>query len=171
MIELDRRAFLALAGAAAVAPPAAAQSARSDLIIVNALGGLSDMNVRDDAVTDEARRTLSDRVIADARASGLTALNVTMGYVAGDEEPFEQTIREIARWEARLRSRPADLLKVLDAADILRAKREGRIGIIYGFQNAAMMGDDASRVGIFADLGVRVVQLTYNVANALGDGS
>lgn len=173
MIELDRRTFVAMAGAAALAPAASAQTnaaAARDLIIVNALGGLHDMNVSGEP-TEEQRRTLSHRVIADARASGLTAVNVTMGYVAGDEEPFEQTVREIARWDARLRSRPADLLQVLDAADILRARRENRIGVIYGFQNAAMMGDDASRVGVFADLGVRVVQLTYNVANALGDGS
>ena len=171
-IELGRREFLSLAGAAALATPLSAQPSPSrDLIIVNALGGLVDMNVRAEDQPEESRRTLSDRVIRDARASGLTAVNVTLGYVAGDEEPFEQTVREIARWEARLRSRPADLLKVLEAADILRARREDRIGIIYGFQNAAMMGSDASRVGVFADLGVRVVQLTYNVANALGDGS
>ena len=171
-IEVDRRAFLAMAGAAAVAPAAAQPVAASrDLVIVNALGGLVDMNLRAEDLPEAARRNLSDRVIRDARASGLTAVNVTMGYVAGDEDPFEQTVREIARWEARLRGRPADLLKVLEAADILRAKREGRIGIIYGFQNAAAMGSDASRVGVFADLGVRVVQLTYNVANALGDGA
>ncbi|MEX0299780.1 MAG: dipeptidase, partial [Kordiimonas sp.] len=35
----------------------------------------------------------------------------------------------------------------------------------------AMMGDDASRVAIFEGLGVRVIQLTYNVRNQLGDGS
>ena len=173
MRELDRRSFLALAGAAALAPPATAQptTATRDLIIVNALGGLIDLNVPDDQISEESRRTLSDRVIADARASGLTAVNVTLGYVAGGEEPFEDTVRGIARWEARLRSRPNDLLKVLEAADILRARRENKIGIIYGFQNAAMLGSDAGRVAIFDDLGVRVIQLTYNIANALGDGS
>jgi membrane dipeptidase len=170
MTDLHRREFLALAGAAALMPSAAAARAPRDLIIVNALGGLNDPNVASDP-TPEQLRTLPDRVIRDARASGLTAVNVTLGYVAGDEEPFEQTVREIGRWDARLRSRPADLLKVLKADDILRARRERRIGIIYGFQNAAMMGSDASRVQVFADLGVRVIQLTYNVANALGDGS
>jgi membrane dipeptidase len=165
-IELGRRAFLATAAAAAIPWPAPARPRRS-MIIVNALGGLNDPNVEREA----DRRTLSDRVIADARASGLTALNVTMGYVAGDEEPFEQTVREIARWDARVRRRPADLLQVLTAADILRAKRERRIGLIYGFQNAAMLGADSSRVEVFADLGVRVIQLTYNPANTLGDGS
>jgi membrane dipeptidase len=173
MSELDRRTFLALAGAAALAPSAAAQpaSAHRDIIIVNALGGLIDLNTSDDQVTEESRRTVSDRVIADARASGLTAVNVTLGYVAGDDEPFEETVRTIGRWEARLRSRPDDLLKVLTAADILRARRERKIGVIYGFQNAAMLGNDASRVAIFDDLGVRVIQLTYNIANQLGDGA
>ena len=169
----DRRTFLALAGASGMLPAAAmAQSAdAADMLIVNALGGLSDPNVDPDSLTPERRRTISDRVIADARASGMDAVNVTLGYVSGDEEPFEQSVREIARWNARLRSRPADLLHVLVAADILRARAERRIGIIYGFQNAAMMGSDASRAQLFADLGVRIVQLTYNPANQVGDGS
>jgi membrane dipeptidase len=60
---------------------------------------------------------------------------------------------------------------VYKAEDILRARAERRIGIIYGFQNAAMLGSDVKRVDLFANLGVRVIQLTYNPANALGDGS
>ena len=166
-MTIDRRFFLAAGAAAAIPWPALAQRPRRTPLIVNALGGLADPNVEREA----DRRMLSDRVIADARASGLTAVNVTMGYVAGDEEPFEQTVREIARWDARRRRRSADLLQVLSAADILRAKRERKIGLIYGFQNAVMLGADASRVEVFADLGVRVIQLTYNPANTLGDGS
>ena len=165
-MTIDRRFFLAAGAAAALPLPALAQR-RQPMIIVNALGGLADPNVEREA----DRRMLSDRVIADAKASGLTAVNITLGYVAGNEEPFEQTVREIARWNARIRRRPADLLQVLAAADILLARRERRIGVIYGFQNAAMMGRDAGRVDVFADLGVRVVQLTYNPANTLGDGS
>jgi len=127
-----------------------------------------DVRMRPFEETDDA---LSDRVIADARESGLTAVNITMGFVAGEEEPFEQTVREIARWEARVRSRPDDLIKVLNVADIVRARRLDRIGIIYGFQNAAMMATDVDRVDVFADLGVRVFQLTYNRANHIGGGS
>src|SRR5262245_6437991 len=97
-VSLDRRLFLGMAGASAVLPGVAAAQppAKSLPIIVNALGGLSDPNDGEEEPTPESRRTLSDRVIADARASGLTAVNVTMGYVAGEEEPFEQTVREIA---------------------------------------------------------------------------
>jgi len=168
--ELGRRSFLATAAAAALAGPVAAQRQRPPrrpTLIVNALGGLDDPNIQGES----GERNISDRIIADARASGLTAVNVTMGYVAGNGEPFEQTVREIGRWDARLAGRPNDLIKILNAADILRASRENRIGIIYGFQNAAMMGNDASRVDAFADLGVRVIQLTYNPANSLGGGS
>jgi membrane dipeptidase len=168
--ELGRRAFLATAGAAALIGPAAAQrpgQPRRPALIVNALGGLDDPNIQGET----GERFISDRIIADARASGLDAVNVTMGYVAGNGEPFEQTVREIGRWDARLAGRPNDLIKVLSAADILRAARENKVGIIFGFQNAAMMGGDASRVDAFADLGVRVIQLTYNPANSLGGGS
>ena len=169
-IELGRRTFLATAGAAALVGPAMAQrpgQPRRPTLIVNALGGLDDPNIQGET----GERFISDRIIADARASGLTAVNVTMGYVAGNGEPFEQSVREIGRWDARLAGRPNDLIKVLSAADILRAARENKVGIIYGFQNAAMMGSDASRVDAFADLGVRVIQLTYNPANSLGGGS
>ncbi|MES2443216.1 MAG: membrane dipeptidase [Pseudomonadota bacterium] len=168
-MTIDRRGFL-IAGAA-MAATAAHASPGSDpfdqWIIVNALGGLDDPNPL-------ARRDPSDlgpRVLAEARASGLTMVNVTLGYVAGPKEPFEASVREIAATDMLIRKSPRDLVKILSVADIRRAKAEGRIGLLYGFQNGAMMGNDASRVDIFAELGVRVFQLTYNPANQLGDGS
>lgn len=165
----NRRDFLFLA-AATTAAPALAQIPTGDplagKIVINALGGLGDPNVQ-----GEVKDPFSPRVLSEAHASGLTAVNTTLGYVAGPEEPFEKSVRDVADYDALLRLHARDLLKVFTVADIRRAKDEGRIGIIYGFQNGAMMGKDASRVGIFADMGVRVIQLTYNVANQLGDGS
>ncbi len=173
---IGRRAFLSIAGTGAAMVPglvSAATTPDTDMIIVNALGGLSNPNATpaDAEAGESKRRPFEPRVIADARASGVTAINCTIGYVAGNMEPFEHSIKEIGLWDSRLRRHPDDLLKVLTAADILRAKAENKIGIIYGFQNAAMMGDKAERADIFADLGVRVVQLTYNPANQIGDGS
>ena len=63
------------------------------------------------------------------------------------------------------------MTRILTAADILKAKRDGKVGLIYGFQNAVMIGDNLERVDVFGDLGVRIIQLTYNPANTLGDGS
>jgi membrane dipeptidase len=164
----DRRTFLTLAGAAAAAPALAALPGRDPLagkIVINGLGGLGDPNIQGE---DDP---YSPRVLAEAHASGLTAVNCTLGYVSGPRDPFEYSVRDVAEMDALLRRHPRDLLKVLTAADIRRARAERKIGIIYGFQNGAMMGKDASRADIFANMGVRVFQLTYNPANQLGDGS
>ena len=146
------------------------------MIIVNALGGIENPNralarpQSDNPVKIEAI-DVDARALDDARASGVTAVNITLGYVGGPEDPYRYTRETIAMWDAVLREHPNDLLKVWSGTDIMKAKAEDRIGVIYGFQNAAMMGGDASRVDMFAGLGVRVVQLTYNPANQLGDGA
>jgi len=179
----NRREVLAM-GVAAVASSISAQAfgktaaakGAGSMIVVNALGGLENPNLaltrpQSSNPVGMERIDMDDRTIADARASGLTAVNVTLGYVGGPQEPYEDTIRTIAMWDDALRARPNDLLRVEKAGDILRAKTENKIGLIYGFQNAAMMGNDASRVATFKGLGVRVIQLTYNPRNQLGDGS
>ena len=144
-------------------------------MIVNALGGLDNPNAglgQADALLQTSDEVVVDeRALADAKASGLTAVNITLGYVMGDMPPYEHTLHEIEVWDSIIGGHPGDLLKVLTAGDIVRAETEGRIGVIYGFQNAVQVGDDTTRVRQFADLGVRVIQLTYNPANHLGDGS
>ncbi|MDE2357395.1 MAG: membrane dipeptidase [Alphaproteobacteria bacterium] len=182
-MTIDRRSLLALGAGAGIASLGAAVGAMgsgtalaeanaapalpASWIVINALGDLGDPNHPADSPAPD----LSPRVLAEAHASGLTAVNVTLGYVSGPEAPFEATIRDIAATDALVRAHSGDVVKVLSVADLRRAKAEGRIGLIYGFQNGAMMGQDAHRVDVFADLGVRVIQLTYNPANQLGDGS
>jgi membrane dipeptidase len=176
MTTIDRRTFLTgatWAAAASMLPwdvrgaGAPTAAAADGGIIINALGGLGDPNRASDALVPE----LTPRVLAEAHASGLTAVNITLGYVSGPDDPFEASVRDIAATDALVRKHERDVMKILTAADIRRAKAEHKIGLIYGFQNGAMMGKDATRVDIFADLGVRVFQLTYNPANQLGDGS
>lgn len=164
---MNRRTLLALSAATLAAPAVAAdRDPLAGLTVINALGGLHDPNV-----PEPPKPVLTPRILKDARASGLTAVNVTLGYVAGPDEPFQKSVAEVAQYDALIRAHPNDLLKVFTAADIARAKAERKVGLIYGFQNAAMMGDDPARVDIFADLGVRIVQLTYNLRNQLGDGA
>jgi membrane dipeptidase len=165
---INRRTAMALGSAAAASPASA--TAKPDAIagwtVINALGGIDDPNH-----PDEGPAKITLRMLADAHASGETAVNVTLGYVFGPGEPFETTVRGVAHWDALVRAHPADLMKVLTVADIARAKASKKIGLIYGFQNGAMMGEDAARVDIFADMGVRIFQLTYNNENQLGGGS
>jgi len=87
-------------------------------LIVNALGGLANPNLRlgrasrGPAATDHP--DVDARSIADARASGLSAVNITLGYVAGPADPFDYTETTIGEWDSILRAHPADLLKVYD---------------------------------------------------------
>jgi membrane dipeptidase len=176
MTTIDRRTFLTgvtWAAAASMLPWEArgavsqGKGMADSGIIINALGGLDDPNLGSDSLVPE----LTPRVLAEAHASGLTAVNITLGYVSGPDDPFVASVRDIAATDALVREHERDVMKVLTAADIRRAKAQNKIGLIYGFQNSAMMGNDAKRVDIFADLGVKVIQLTYNPANQLGDGS
>ncbi|MFC4118875.1 dipeptidase [Nonomuraea zeae] len=148
-----------------------------DYIVVNALGVLDNPNAV--ASTSASGRlvqtsdqlTIDARTLAEAHASGVTAINVTLGYTMGDFPPYQHTLGEIETWDAILRTHHEHLMRVDTAEDLIEAKRQGKIGIIYGFQNAAMMEDRPERVATFAGLGVRIIQLTYNQANQIGDGS
>ncbi len=146
-------------------------------LVFNALGGIGNPNLRlakaenSQEAVGESGTYLDARALDDLRASGTTAINVTLGYVSGDSEPYEYTVNEIARWNRNVEAYPERLVKVLAAADIETARVSGRTGVIFGFQNTAMLGGDASRVDTFAGLGTRIIQLTYNGANAVGAGS
>ena len=176
-VGFDRRFILGGGAAAGVAFAARnASAAPSDRpIIVNALGGIEDPNVeaprQTAALADSTIPGVDDRAVRDALASGVTAVNVTLGYVAGPMEPFEYTVASIAAWDRLLRQRANALIKVNTSGDILRAKAEGRVGVFYGFQNMVQIGDKLDRIDTFGDLGVGVMQLTYNPANPIGDGS
>lgn len=141
-----------------------------DAIVINNLGFLKNPNIPGNTMSEPVT-SLDKRTLLDAKASGMTAVNVTIGYVAGPMNPFEYSVNEVAFWNQLIRTHSTDLTKVWAADDIVRAKREGKTGVIFGFQNAAMMGDKASRVDTFAGLGVKIIQLTYNRRNQLGDGS
>jgi membrane dipeptidase len=59
---------------------------------------------------------------------------------------------------------------VRTVADIHRAKAENRTGIIIGWQNTYPIEDKLHYVEIFKELGVGIMQLTYNTQNYSGAG-
>lgn len=61
-------------------------------------------------------------------------------------------------------------MQVRTVADLLTAKQQKKLGLIYGFQDASVLGSDLSRIELFSSFGVRIIQLTYNVRNLIGDG-
>ena len=112
--------------------------------------------------------TASD--LADVKSSGLTALNVTVSGVGSYAKDFEETLRNIAFWEEQIAAHPDALMKVVRGSDLDAAKKSGRLGLIYGFQDGTPLGESLDRLDLFYDLGVRIIQFTYNLRNLFGDG-
>jgi membrane dipeptidase len=108
---------------------------------------------------------LTDEQVENAARSGMTAVNVTVS-----DRSFEITVKNIALWHSEVQKHAQHFLLVRDHADIGRAKKEGKLGIILGFQEGEMLGRDLGLLQVFHGLGVRIVQPTYNVRNLLGDG-
>jgi membrane dipeptidase len=61
-------------------------------------------------------------------------------------------------------------MQVRTVRQLHEAKEHGRFGIVFGFQDTTPLEGDLENLRIFQDLGVRVVQLTYNLRNLAGDG-
>ncbi len=113
----------------------------------------------------------TDAMIANARASGITAVNVTVnGNGTTGAAAFESTVRALAFLQRELAVHADAFLPIRTIADIARARETSRLGLIAGFQDATMLESDLSRVELFHQLGVRIIQLTYNVRNLVGDG-
>ena len=134
-------------------------------VVVDALGGLGEFNP--DAPDDAP---LSARALKDVRDSGVTLINFTVNDVGNGPNRFKSAVKNIADVEHELALHPDALMKVVRGRDIQNAKSSKRLGIIYGCQDTTMLEADLKNLSVFADLGVRIVQPTYNIRNLMGDG-
>ena len=134
-------------------------------IVIDALGSLGEFNP--DAPDDAP---LSARGLSDARESGVTVINFTINDVGNGPNKFMAAVKNIAGLEHELLLHPDSLMKILRGPDIQAAKASKRLGIVYGCQDTTMLEADLKNLSVFADLGVRIVQPTYNVRNLMGDG-
>ena len=94
-------------------------------------------------------------------------MNFTVGSVGSYANDFDETIGNIAYWDREIAAHPDLLMKITRGAQIDEAKRAGRLGIIYGFQDTTMYGENLDRFDEFHNFGVRIVQLTYNRRNLM----
>lgn len=177
--QFNRRSLLALAGTALAAPfagRAAAAEAKKlrlgrDAIVINGLGGVYDINATDWSAAEMDDQFIGKRILDDMRASGMTAVSVSIMNLATSDHDFQGGVRNIGWLDAAIRRYPDYLMKVYSTKDILEAKKTGRTGVIYNTQfGGEMIGDDLSRLDIFADLGLRIFAPTYNFKNNLGSG-
>ena len=98
--------------------------------------------------------------------AGVTALQLTVPW---DGEGARQALGRCAEYFALVRREPR-LAIVRSVAEIRRAKAEGRVGLVLASQDGSILESDPNLVEIFYRIGFRVIQLTYNERNLLGDG-
>ncbi len=108
----------------------------------------------------------SRSIFEDMRAGGLTAVNVSSVIW----ENFREGIGYVSEWKRFLRENDDLIRPVRTVADIHAAKAENKTGIIIGWQNTSPLEDKLDYVEIFKDLGVGIMQLTYNTQNYSGAG-
>src|SRR6188508_2872136 len=160
---MHRRDFAKLAGAAALAPrtllvdrvtrdPAAVHSSAwpgyERAVAIDCLASPGPFNT-----PDATANALTPEMVANARASGITAVNLTVSSAPN----VAATFRDMGYWERELQAHPDVLMKIYSVADLRRAKETRRLGLICGFQNASMLEGDASTLDVFQRFGVRII--------------
>lgn len=155
---LRRRSFLLALAAAPFATQAGQKGALAPAaLVIDALG--------------EIHTDYDDALLDEVLASGLRGCVVTVGNPAlQGASAFDDMQAELLAYDKHIATKPSRLLRATSVADLDRAAREGRLALLYYTQNAAPIGDEVRRLEELKRLGVRIVQLTYNTRNLLGDG-
>ncbi|MGH6616829.1 dipeptidase [Sphingomonas sp.] len=134
-------------------------------IVIDGLGGPSDP----DSVEGQTRFSARGRV--ELLRSGTTAFNVTVSDPGNLPDAFEKAVAGIADNDQLIADNAELLVKATRAADIVAAKRDGKVALVFGFQDTSAIGTQLDRITLFKNLGVRIIQLTYNRRNLSGDGA
>jgi membrane dipeptidase len=105
-----------------------------------------------------------DEVLAELAAGGVTGVHATCAVWEGPRD----ALRNLSVWNRRFRASDATVRKATTAADLTDGSADGTIAVVLGFQNSSPIEDDLELVEQFHQLGVRIMQLTYNVQNLVG---
>ncbi len=108
-----------------------------------------------------------DRQLAEVKTGGITASNHT---VTDPGRGIKSGLKQIVKCLQWIESNADRVMLILKADDILRAKREGKYGVILGPQDTDIIEDDLDLVDAFWGLGIRIMQLTYQAKNLVGCG-
>lgn len=108
----------------------------------------------------------SREVFEAMHRGGLTAANCTCSVWEG----LRDTMINIARWKQAFVDHADLIMQVRSADDIRRAKAANRVGILLGWQNTSGLEDRLDLLPLYKDIGVGVIQITYNTQNLVGSG-
>ena len=128
---------------------------------------LSAMAVREVQTSAEARA----EYLGILDEAGVDIANATYGALPPRlDDIFEKTVTRVAEARAFIDAFDGELVLCTSDRDIRRVREEGKHGIIINFQDTLPFGAELDRIEMFYNMGLRVVQLTYNLRNLVGDG-
>lgn len=100
------------------------------------------------------------------REAGLAAVNTTLCVW----ENAQEALGLIGRWRQVLEANQDLVAQADSVAEIEAVAASGRTALVFGFQNTAPVEHNLDLFGAFRDLGVCIMQLTYNLQNYIGCG-
>ena len=156
-MDFDRRTMIAGTAALLAAGPALAKKVAAPgwydrAIIIDGLGGVGD------PYAPETQTRIGERAWAETRMSGVTAVNQTILPVGNVPDPWSEFQKGVSDADNQINANPDHLLKVLKVGDLRTAKDGGRVGVIYGTQDTAMVGEFLDRLAEMKKSGIRIVR-------------
>jgi membrane dipeptidase len=86
------------------------------------------------------------------------------------QDPLRYALQAIEYMYAEIEESEGQLMLATTVDDIQRAKRMGKLAVVFCFEGGMPLGNDLSSLGTFYRLGVRCIGLTANLRNQLADG-
>jgi membrane dipeptidase len=101
------------------------------------------------------------------RAAGVTLVSLNVYF---DLHPPELAFSMIAALRSWIARHPSECLLARNVADIERAKREGKLAIVFDIEGGRAVEAHPGLVEVFYELGVRWMLIAYNKNDRLGGG-
>jgi membrane dipeptidase len=101
------------------------------------------------------------------KSSGLTTIKADLDGA----DTFDSVMEMIRDYQAVIATNEELLAQVREVPDIQRCKEAGKLGIIFSFEKVGQLDGKVANIAHFYSLGVRVMQLSYNLASPFGSGA
>jgi len=98
---------------------------------------------------------------------GIDVISLTIG---GVDSTFETVTDWIATVTRKIESQPDTMVLCKTIEEIDSARTQGKLALLFNFQETLPFGRKIDRVSLFYGLGVRHALLSYNAKNLVGDG-
>ena len=105
--------------------------------------------------------------LARYKANGVNAVTLNIGF---GEQGIEEHVRVIANFRRWLAENDRDYMLATSVEDIERARRDGKLAVMFDIEGMNAVADQTSMVQLYYDLGVRWMLVAYNRNNPAGGG-